>query len=381
VQFGQLLGLVVILISLYVVWQIRQLLLLSFGAILLATSLNQLARFLRHKLKIPRQRSLLLALMIFLAVILAFFWAIVPSLSAQMQEIGSRQIPRLLRLAQTWESMLRQYLPESMLPELDKLPQQVQPVLRSLLGSSLAIFSGSLGTLLNLLLLIVLTIMMMVQPQSYRRVFVSLFPQFYRARVEEILDECEVSLGKWVVGAMIGMVAIAMMTTVGLYVLGIPAPLAQGILAGLLNFIPNLGPTLSVILPMGIALLDNPLKSLLVFILYFIVQQIETSVLTPYIMSRQVSLLPALTLLAQLFFASFFGFAGLILALPLSVVTMIWFRVVLIEDVLNNWRKPPLMLQATNLLIDPWEAPTSELVDNHDDKELIPTTSHNAGAE
>jgi predicted PurR-regulated permease PerM len=319
---------------------------------------------------------------IFLTVVVAFFWSIVPSLSAQVQEIGSRQIPRLLRLAQTWETVLRQYLPESMLPELDKLPQQIQPMLRSLLGSSLAIFSGSLGALLNLLLLIVLTIMMLVQPQSYRRIFVAVFPQFYRARVEEILDECEVSLGKWVVGAMIGMVAIAMMTTVGLYLLGMPAPLAQGILAGLLNFIPNLGPTLSVILPMGIALLDNPLKSLLVFILYFVVQQIETNLLTPYIMSRQVSLLPALTLLAQLFFASFFGFAGLILALPLSVVTMIWFRAVLIEDVLNNWRKPPLMLQAATLLLDPWEAPSSELFPhpNHDD-DLVSTSSQDPGAE
>jgi predicted PurR-regulated permease PerM len=260
---------------------------------------------------------------------------------------------------------------------MEKLPQQVQPVLQSLLGSSLAIFSGSLGTLLNLLLLIVLTIMLLVQPHAYRRVFVALFPQFYRQRVEEILDECEVSLGKWVVGAMIGMVAIALMTTLGLYILGVPAPLALGILAGLLNFIPNLGPTLSVILPMGIALLDSPLKSLLVFILYFIVQQIESSMLTPYIMSRQVSLLPALTLLAQLFFASFFGFAGLILALPLSVVTMIWFRSVLIEDVLNNWRQRPLMLQAAPLLLDPWEAPTNELVAN----ELVSTTAQDAGAE
>jgi predicted PurR-regulated permease PerM len=378
VQFGQWLGMVVTLISLYVVWQIRQLLLMAFGAILLATSLNQLARYFRQKLKIPRSRSLLLALVTFLSTLVAFFWAIVPSLTTQAREIGTSQIPRLLRLAQTWEGTLREYVPESMLPDMEKLPQQVQPVLQSLLGSSLAIFSGSLGTLLNLLLLIVLTVMMLVQPQSYRRVFVALFPQFYRQRVEEILDECEVSLGKWVVGAMIGMVAIALMTTLGLRILEVPAPLALGILAGLLNFIPNLGPTLSVVLPMGIALLDSPLKSLGVLVLYFIVQQIETNLLTPYIMSRQVSLLPALTLLAQLFFASFFGFAGLILALPLSVVTMIWFRSVLIEDVLNNWRKPPLMLQAAPLLLDPWEAPVSTVVANHD---FVSTTSPDAGAE
>jgi predicted PurR-regulated permease PerM len=362
VQFGQWLGLVVLLISLYVIWQIRQLLLMAFAAILLATSLNQLARFLRYHLKISRQRSLLLALVTFLVVVLAFFWAIVPSLALQIQEIGTSQVPRVLRLAQTWEDTLRRYVPESFIPNISTLQEQVQPVLKTLLGSSLAVFSGSLGVLLNMLLLIVLTIMLLVQPQSYRRVFVCLFPQFYRRRVEEILDECEVSLGKWVIGALIGMLAIALMSTAGLYALGVPAPLAQGFLAGLLNFIPNLGPTLSVVLPMGIALLDSPVKSLLVFILYFIIQQIESSLLTPYIMSRQVSLLPALTLMAQLFFASFFGFAGLVLALPLSVVSMIWFRMVLIEDVLNNWRKPPLYLQAAPILLDPWEAKDHEPV-------------------
>jgi predicted PurR-regulated permease PerM len=363
VQFGQWLGLIILLISLYVIWQIRQLLLMAFAAVLLATSLNQLARFLRHRLKISRQRSLLLALVSFLSTVVAFFWAIVPSLVTQMREIGTSQIPRVLRLAQTWEVVLRQYVPESLIPDISTIQEQVQPVVKSLLGSSLAVFSGSLGALLNMLLLIVLTIMLLVQPRSYRKVFVSLFPHFYRRRVEEILDECEVSLGKWVIGALIGMLAIALMSTAGLYALGVPAPLAQGFLAGLLNFIPNLGPTISVVLPMGIALLDSPVKSLLVFILYFVIQQIESSLLTPYIMSRQVSLLPALTLLAQLFFASFFGFAGLVLALPLSVVTMIWVRMVLIEDVLNHWWQRPTNRLSAPLLLDPWAAPeTEELV-------------------
>jgi predicted PurR-regulated permease PerM len=360
VQFGQWLGLFVLGISLYVVWQIRQLLLMAFAAILLATSLNQLARFIRRRWKISKQQSLLLSLLIFLGSVVAFFWTIVPSLTKQMQEIGTSQVPRVLRLAQSWNSSVRQYIPESVLPDVSTLQEQVQPALNQLLSSSVAVFSGSLGALLNGLLLIVLTIMLLVQPESYRKVFILLFPQFYRRRVEEILGECEVALGKWVVGALIGMLAVALMSTVGLTVLGVPAPLAQGVLAGLLNFIPNLGPTLSMILPMGIALLDSPLKALLVFVLYFLIQQIESSLLTPYIMSRQVSLLPALTLLAQVFFASFFGFIGLVLALPLSVVTMIWIRTVLIEDVLNNWRKTPSILQKEPVLIDPWE-PSSDL--------------------
>jgi predicted PurR-regulated permease PerM len=356
VQFGQWLGLIVLFVSVYIIWQIRQLLLMAFAAIVLATALHQLAKFLRKKCKISHQWSLAGSLGIFLLSVVSFFWLVVPSLVKQVQVIGSK-VPKVLELAQNSKGAIEQYLPGIAIPDLPTLQEQAKPLLNSLVGSSLAVFSGSLGAALNLLLLLVLTIMLLVQPHAYRDVFVLLFPHFYRRRVLEILEDCEVALGKWMVGALLGMVAVAVMTTIGLSVLQVPAPLAQGVLAGLLNFIPNLGPTLSMVLPMGIGLLDSPWKSLWVFILYFVVQQIESSFLTPYIMSKQVSLLPALTLLAQVFFASFFGFAGLVLALPLSVVSKIWINAVLIEDVLSKWRRQPSQTKLTEapLILDPWD--------------------------
>lgn len=367
-KFGQWLGLIVLAISLFVAWQIRQLLLMAFAAILLATSLNQLARMLRHRLKLKKGLSILIALIIFLLALVAFSWLIVPPLVTQFKEIAVDKLPRLFALSADWRNHLGRYLPEQMMaaiPDAAAIQEQAQPIGKFLLGGSFAVFSSSLTVILNLLLLLVLTIMLLVQPESYRKVFVSLFPQFYRRRVGEILDECEVSLGKWVVGAAISMLAVALMSTVGLRVLNIPYPLAQGVLAGLLNFIPNLGPTMSVLLPMGLALLDDPWKPVLVLILYFFIQQIESSLLTPYIMAQQVSLLPALTLLAQVFFASSFGFLGLLLALPLSVVFKVWFNAVVIEDVLNHWQHWPNSQNATAKVtdLDPWELETEpELV-------------------
>jgi predicted PurR-regulated permease PerM len=363
VKFGQWFGLVVLLASFYIVWQVRQLLIMAFAAIVLATALNQLAKLLHKRFKLSHQWSLAGSLAIFMLSVVGFFWSIVPSLVRQMQEIGTTKLPKVLALAQGSKGIFEQYFPGVTIPDLPTLQEQSKPLVNSLLGSSFAVFSGSLGAILNLLLLLVLTIMLLVQPHAYRNVFVLMFPQFYRRRVLGILDECEVSLGKWMVGALLGMFAVAVMSSAGLYALGVPAPLAQGVLAGLLNFIPNLGPTLSMVLPMGIALLDSPWKSLWVFILYFVIQQIESSFLTPYIMSKQVSLLPALTLLAQIFFASFFGFAGLVLALPLSVVTKIWINAVLIEDVLSKWRKPPSQHELTEepLILDPWD-PEAELL-------------------
>jgi predicted PurR-regulated permease PerM len=200
-------------------------------------------------------------------------------------------------------------------------------------------FSTSLGALLNIFLVIVLTLMLFFNPQPYRRALVRLFPSFYRRRADNILSICEESLGKWIVGALIGMSVIAILSWLGLGLLGVKLALANGILAGLLNFIPNIGPTLSVVLPMTVAALDTPLKALGVLILYLGIQQFESNLLTPMIMAQQVSLLPAITLSAQIFFTIAFGPLGLVLSIPLTVVAQVWFKEVLIKDVLDRWHR------------------------------------------
>jgi predicted PurR-regulated permease PerM len=181
--------------------------------------------------------------------------------------------------------------------------------------------------------------------------------------VDGILAECEISLGKWVGGAILSMLVVAILSLIGLLALGIPLALAQAILAGLLNFIPNLGPTISVVIPISIALLDEPWKAVAIFIIYFLIQQFESNFLTPYIMAQQVSLLPAITLIAQVFFTTFFGFWGLLLALPLTVVAKVWINAVLIEDILDRWkfttRSSRNALYAENP-IDPWQDPPLE---------------------
>jgi predicted PurR-regulated permease PerM len=92
---------------------------------------------------------------------------------------------------------------------------------------------------------------------------------------------------------------------------------------------------------MAIALLDAPWKTVAVLILYIIIQQFESNLLTPYVMAQQVALLPAATLLAQVFFATFFGFLGFLLALPLTVVGQVWIKEALIKDILDQWHQEP----------------------------------------
>jgi len=369
VNLGQWIGLIAIVLSLYILWQIREVLLLMFAAVVLATTLNRLAkRFQGSGMK--RGLAVALSVAIFFAVIVGFFWLIVPPFAQQFQELTYR-VPQGFGRFNSWLDTLRTRIPGELVPyvpDLNSLTQQAQPFVNRILGNSFAFVSGSLEVLVKVLLVLVLTGMLLADPVAYRKVFVRLFPSFYRRRVEGILSKCEISLGGWVTGAVIAMGVVGLMSVIGLSVLGIKAALALAVLAGFLNLIPNLGPTLSVVPAMAIALLDEPWKAIAVLILYFIIQQVESNFITPVVMAHQVSLLPAVTLISQLFFVTFFGFLGLFLALPLTVVAKIWVQEVLIKDVLDEWGNHHL--QETEFVIsskfpqvdDPWstETPASD---------------------
>lgn len=337
-NFGTWIGLIVFFISLYILWQIKQLLLLLFTAIVLATSLNILVKSFQKR-GIKRINAVLLSMFLSLVVAVGCIWIVVPPFIDQFQALG-RLIPLGIVRLDSWLTFLSERLDPrviNFLPNAEDLNRQLQPLIQQFLGGGLTIFYSSLSILLSMLLLLAITLMLLVDPTPYRRGFKRLFPAFYRHRVEEILNLCTKGLEGWLVGILFNMAVIAVLSFIGLLILGIPLALSQALLAGVLTFIPNLGPTLSVLSPMAIALIEAPWKAVAVLILYIIIQQVESNILTPIVMAQQVSLLPALTLLSQLFFATFFGFLGLFLSLPLTVVGQIWFKEVIIKDVLDNW--------------------------------------------
>lgn len=337
-NIGQWIGLIALIISLYILWQIKEVLLLMFAAVVLATTLNRLAKRLQ-RFGVKRGIAVLLSVGIFIAVVVGFFWLIVPPFTQQFQELTLR-VPQGFQRLNIWLDTVETRIPPQLtqyVPDINSLIQQAQPLINRALGSSFTFVSGTLEVVLKILLVLVLTGMFLADPLAYRKVFIRLFPSFYRRRVDGILDKCELSLGGWVTGAFIATGVVGLLSVIGLTILGVKAALALGVLAGFFNLIPNLGPTISVIPAMAIALLDAPWKAVAVFAVYFVIQQVESNFLTPIVMARQVSLLPAVTLIAQLFFVTFFGFLGLFLALPLTVVAKIWVQEVLIKDVLDQW--------------------------------------------
>ncbi|NJM21858.1 MAG: AI-2E family transporter [Richelia sp. RM2_1_2] len=371
-NLGQWIGLIGLTVSLYILWQIKEALLLIFAAVVLATTLNRLARRLQQ-LGIRRGFAKFLSIVIFLVGIIGFFWLIVPPFIVQFQEL-SNQIPKALVRLNAWLLALRERLPPQVIPaipDINSLLEQAQPFINRGLESTFLLVSGSLEVILKILLVFVLTGMFLADPLSYRKLFVRFFPSFYRRRIEGILDQCEVSLEGWITGASIAMFLVGFLSLLGLMVLQVRSALALGVLAGFLNLIPNLGPTLSVFPAMAIALLDSPWKPLAVLVLYFFIQQVESNFITPMVMAQQLSLLPAVTLISQLFFVTFFGFLGLFLALPLTVVAKIWMQEIVIKDVLDQWNLKSKTQADCVILADNVEINTSEESVNIESEQLI----------
>ncbi|WP_026734859.1 AI-2E family transporter [Fischerella sp. PCC 9605] len=338
-RFGQLIGLFAVIISVYILWQIRQILLVVFAAVVLATVLNELVQFLQ-RFRIKRGFAIAISIILLLVIVIGFFALVVPNIINQLQELTSL-IPTVSERIRLWNEWLQNKIPAQWVEEvrgLTYLTQGLQTWLNQLLNNFFALISSSLTVVLTFLFFLVLTIMLLTNPPPYRRGFIMLFPAFYRRRVDEILSECQTSLKGWIKGTLLTMLLIGFLSYIGLLILRVRLPLINAILAGLLEFIPNVGPTLSVIPPLLLALLDTPWKAVLVVVLYFIIQQIESLIVVPLIMENQVSLLPAVTLVAVVIFGSFFGLLGVFLAIPLVIVLQIWIKEVLIKDILNQWQ-------------------------------------------
>jgi predicted PurR-regulated permease PerM len=347
-KLGHWVGLLVLGVSLYILWELRQVLLLIFLAVVLATALNQIQLSLQ-RFKLKRGAAVALTVLLTLLVIGCFLLLVVPPFIREFGKLAE-EAPKSLDLVEVWLLNVSKSLPfhADGTQILDRIGNELQKLDSSIVSSNFfAVFSNTLTLLLNLLLVLVLTVMFVVSPHPYRQGLIRLFPGFYRRRIDDILTKSEVALTGWLIGTLINMVVIGVVSWIVLMVLGVRLVLANALLAGVLEAIPNIGPVMSVLPPMAIALLDAPWKAVAVLGAYVVIQQLEQYLLVPTVMAKQVDLLPAVTLLSQVVFAMFFGFLGLLLALPLVIVGQIWVKEILVKDVLDHWQQQPQFAIAT----------------------------------
>ncbi|MDB4912051.1 MAG: hypothetical protein JWO39_2874, partial [Gemmatimonadetes bacterium] len=163
-----------------------------------------------------------------------------------------------------------------------------------------------------------------------------LFPKRKRERISEVLTTMSTMLRKWLVTQLIAMLTIGVVSTIALLLLGVKAPFALGIIAGLLEFVPTIGPVLSAVPAIAMGFLDSPEKALYVGLAYLAIQQLEGHILIPLLMKGGMDLPPVLTIVTQGLMALLFGFLGLMIAVPLLAAVMVPVKMLYVEDALGD---------------------------------------------
>jgi len=196
--------------------------------------------------------------------------------------------------------------------------------------------SSTAAVLAGLVIVIFLAIYVGAEPRLYHDGLMHLFPHRARKRAGEVLSEMAIVLRKWLVTQLIAMAAIGTITTIVLLLLDVKAAFALGLIAGLLEFVPTVGPILSAIPAIAMGFVDSPEKALYVVLAYWGIQFVENNLLIPFLMRGGIDLPPAVTIIAQALMTFVFGFLGLMVAVPLTAAIMVPIKMLYVEDVVGD---------------------------------------------
>jgi predicted PurR-regulated permease PerM len=197
-------------------------------------------------------------------------------------------------------------------------------------------FSLTANAIASLFLVIVIAIYVAAEPGVYTKGFIRLFSMKRRARVAEILDQIALTIQWWIVGQLTSMIILGLITTLGLWLLGVPYYLLLGILTALMTFIPNIGPIIAAIPTILVALTVGVDTAFYVTIFYLVVQNIEGYFITPMIHRKAIQVPPILIIAAQFVLYSLIGFIGVLIAMPLVACVVVIVQMVYIEDILGD---------------------------------------------
>ncbi|HEX7969556.1 MAG TPA: AI-2E family transporter [Stellaceae bacterium] len=328
---------VLIALGLLMMWLVGDVLLSVFAGILLAVFLRGLGDRVSRRTGLPVGLSLavvIAAMFIAVAAVGYFLW---PRTSEQLNQLAT-QLPQQFHrieaeVAQTsWgKALIDQFQPGS-----GGAPQAV-------VGRVFGVATGTIGALAAIVVVFFVGLYLAADPETYLAGALRLVPPPRRPRIAAMLIEVASALWWWLIGRIFSMAIIAVMTAVGLALLGVPLALTLGLLSGVLSFVPYIGSVASGIPPVLIALTGGTRLVLYVIALYTLVHIVEGYILGPVMQQRMVRLPSALALVAQAILGSLFGVVGLALATPIAAAAIVAVRVLYVEDVLDDDTDRPLV--------------------------------------
>lgn len=313
------------------IWYASDVFLLLFAGILFAVLLRAPVNWLARRTPQLEQVSLALSVLALAAALSLLVYMFAAPLAEQVGQL-SETLPQAASSMRQW---VREHhwgaALEPLIQELARLRIDVQT-----LGQARGVISSTFAGLAGLAVALFIGVYLAAQPRLYQRGFMHLLPKRMRPRAADVLDEIGSVLRWWLVGRLIIMSVIGVVAGIGLWWLDVPLALTLGVLSGLLEFIPYLGPILSAVPALLVAFNIDPTKAFYVLLLYIAIQSAEGYLLSPLVEQRTVSLPPALVIFASLLLAALAGLPGVILASPLTAACIVAVKLLYVEDVVEQ---------------------------------------------
>lgn len=313
----------------FLLWKVRTVVVLLFGAVMVATIFRAIADILHERCRIPNRLAVLLSVLIVIGIIGLIAWLIGSQVSAQGEQLAGTLPQAAQIIDQRMGSM-----------GLGHPIEQWMQGARSgggIIGANLTRFlSSATMAVASILIVFFGGIFLAAQPRLYGIGAIKLIPPGGRSLVAEAMEESDRALRLWLKGQLWAMVLIFIMTWAGLWLLGVQSSLVLALISGTLEFIPYAGAITSAIPAVMVALVQGPELALWVVGLYVVVHHIEAYLIQPIIQQFAVEIPAVITLFALLAFGLLFGVLGILLAAPLAVVTYVLVKRLYVIEALDT---------------------------------------------
>jgi predicted PurR-regulated permease PerM len=355
---------VLIVVGLLALWAINGILLLALTSVVLVVFFTTPIRFLTRR-GFRRTLAAIISLLLLPLILLILTMTILPLLSAQFTTLADLVQQGIDQIIVSWENLDAQppkyflgwgdaviqpprdpvstgllLLRESFQLDASLIQQvfsQVVSAFSQIGVTVLPVVSGVASTLLNFLIVVFMSIYLLADPKGHEDAVIRLLPISYRPRGREILVRLDLAMRGWLESTLLAMIFVAVATWFSLTLLGLREALALGVVAGLLAFVPTFGTLVAAVLAVAVAILQQPQNVLWVILVTYGISLIQSQVISPLLIAGRINLPPIMVLLSQIIFGVFFGFMGLLLAVPLAAILMVLVQEIYIKDILGDY--------------------------------------------
>jgi predicted PurR-regulated permease PerM len=339
ISTATMLRLVGVVLLLAFAYAIKDVFILFLVAVVLATALDPWVDALQAR-RIPRTLGLIIIYVLLFGGISVILGLLIPPLVTQFSEL-TQNFPAI------YQKFINEFQALRDLSGQAGIQQNISSVLQSIQGSVtsagssvFSALSGFFGGVIAFIAVLIITFYMVTEESGMKKFFRSIAPLRFQPYLHELITKIQIKMGGWLRGQLLLLLIVAIMSYVGLLLLGIKYALVLALFAGLMEFIPMIGSTIAMVPAAFIAFTQSPTKGILTIVLFIVVQQIENNLIVPKVMKSTTGLHSIVTIVVLLVGAKVAGLLGVILAVPVTLIVMTVY-----QDIFGKRREEELQLE------------------------------------